>query len=43
MKFRDAEARSKGEAEIKQRFADCALNAKDDGGEFLLRPHSSRK
>jgi len=37
VKFRDAEARSKGEAEIKQRFTDYALNAKEDGGEFVLQ------
>ncbi|MDP1995626.1 MAG: protein translocase subunit SecD, partial [Gallionella sp.] len=37
IKFRDAEALSKGEEEIKQRFGDYALDAKDEGGEFLLR------
>ena len=37
IKFRDAEARSKGEEEIKQRFDDYALDSKDEGGEFLLR------
>ena len=35
--FRDADARSKGEAEIKQRFFDYTLNDKDEGGEFLLQ------
>src|SRR3989338_3448565 len=37
VKFRDAAARSKGEAEIKQRFSDFALSDKDAGGEFLLQ------
>ena len=37
VKFRDAEARGKGEEEIKQRFGDYALDSKDEGGEFLLR------
>ncbi|HUW26209.1 MAG TPA: protein translocase subunit SecD [Gallionella sp.] len=37
IKFRDAEARSKGEEEIKQRFGDYALSGKNEGGEFLLR------
>jgi len=37
VKFRDAEARSKGEEEIKQRFGDYALDSKDEGDEFLLR------
>ena len=37
VRFRDAEARSKGEAEIKQRFSDYTLNDKDEGGEFLLQ------
>ncbi len=37
VKFRDAEARSKGEEEIKQRFGDYALGSKDEGDEFLLR------
>jgi preprotein translocase subunit SecD len=36
VKFRDAEARSKGEAEIKQRFGGLLLTDKDEGGEFLL-------
>ena len=36
VKFRDAEARSKGEAEIKQRFPDYALNDKDESGEYNL-------
>lgn len=37
VKFRDAEARGKGEEEIRQRFDDYALDSKDEGGEFLLR------
>jgi preprotein translocase subunit SecD len=37
MKFRDAEARSAGESEIKQRFTDYLLNDVDDGGEYRLR------
>jgi len=36
VKFRDAAARAKGEEQLKQRFADYALNSKDEGGEFLL-------
>ena len=47
VKFRDAEARSKGEAEIKQRFTDYALNAKEAGGEFMLqatlKPEAERR
>jgi len=37
VKFRDTEARSKGEAEIKQRFTDYALDDMDEGGEHRLR------
>ncbi|MDH4286812.1 MAG: protein translocase subunit SecD [Gallionella sp.] len=37
VKFRDAAARGKGEAEIKQRFSDFALSEKETGGEFLLQ------
>ena len=37
VRFRDADARAKGEAELKQRFADYALADKDENGEFLLR------
>ncbi|MDP4029129.1 MAG: protein translocase subunit SecD [Gallionella sp.] len=37
VKFRDAEARGKGEEEIRRRFTDYALDAKEAGGEFLLR------
>ena len=36
VKFRDAEARSKGEAEIKQRFSDFTLNSADERGEYNL-------
>jgi preprotein translocase subunit SecD len=36
VKFRDTEARGKGEAEIRQRFGGLALNDKDEGGEYLL-------
>ncbi|MFA6920878.1 MAG: protein translocase subunit SecD [Gallionella sp.] len=37
VKFRDAASRSKGEEQLKQHFADYALNEKDIGGEFLLQ------
>ncbi len=37
VRFRDADARSKGEAEINQRFTDYALSAREAGGEFLLQ------
>jgi preprotein translocase subunit SecD len=37
VRFRDAETRGKGEAELKQRFADYALTDKDERGEFLLQ------
>ncbi|MGC2047959.1 MAG: protein translocase subunit SecD [Gallionella sp.] len=37
VKFRDAEARSAGEAEIKQRFTDYAINDIDESGEYKLR------
>ncbi|MFZ2303010.1 MAG: protein translocase subunit SecD [Gallionella sp.] len=47
VKFRDTEARNKGEAEIKQRFSDYALNAKESGGEFFLqatlKPEAERR
>lgn len=47
VKFRDADARSKGEAEIKQRFNDYELNAKEAGGEFVLqatlKPEAERR
>jgi preprotein translocase subunit SecD len=36
IKFRDAEARSLGESEIKQRFNGLLLNTKEEGGEYLL-------
>ncbi|MFZ5522654.1 MAG: protein translocase subunit SecD [Pseudomonadota bacterium] len=37
VKFRDAEARSVGEAEIKQRFTDYVLNDLEEAGEYKLR------
>ena len=37
VRFRDAETRGKGEAELKQRFADYALSDKDERSEFLLQ------
>jgi len=37
VKFRDAEARNVGEAEIKQRFTDYLLNDIDEGSEYKLR------
>ncbi|MBK9160801.1 MAG: protein translocase subunit SecD [Nitrosomonadales bacterium] len=37
VKFRDADARGKGEDELKQRFSDYVLAGKDEGGQFLLR------
>ncbi len=47
VRFRDAEARSKGEAEISQRFADYALSEKEAGGEFMLqatlKPEAERR
>ena len=36
VKFRDAEARGKGEAELKQRFTGLSFSEKDEGGEYLL-------
>jgi len=36
VKFRDAEARGKGEAELKQRFGGLAFSDKDEGSEYLL-------
>ncbi len=35
-KFRDAEARSKGEAELKQRFGGLEFNTREEGSEHLL-------
>ena len=47
VKFRDADARSKGEAEIKQRFSDYTLSDKDEGREFnvliTLRPEAEKR
>ena len=36
VKFRDAESRSKGEEEIKQRFSGLLLNSKEEGGDYVL-------
>ncbi len=36
VKFRDAEARSKGTAELRQRFGGLVFNDKNEGGEYLL-------
>jgi preprotein translocase subunit SecD len=36
VKFRTADARSKGEAEIKQRFSDYTFNDRDESGEYNL-------
>ena len=36
VKFRDAEARGKGEAELKQRFGGLVFSEKEEAGEFLL-------
>jgi len=36
VKFRDAEARSKGVAELKQRFGGLVFNDKDEGSDYLL-------
>jgi preprotein translocase subunit SecD len=36
-KFRDADARSKGEAELKQRFGGLEFNTREEGSDFLLR------
>ena len=47
VKFRDAESRSKGEAEIKQRFPDYMLNDKDEGKEYnllvTLKPEAEKR
>lgn len=47
VKFRDADARSKGEAEIKQRFPDYSLNDKDEGKEYnllvTLKPEAEKR
>ncbi|MDD4979240.1 MAG: protein translocase subunit SecD [Gallionella sp.] len=37
IKFRDADARDKGQAELKQRFSDFALTEKDQGSDYLLQ------
>ena len=47
VKFRDAGERSKGEAEISQRFADYARSTREEGGEYLLsialKPEAERR
>jgi preprotein translocase subunit SecD len=35
-RFRDADARSKGEAELKQRYGGLEFNSKEEGSDFLL-------
>ncbi len=37
VKFRDVASRTRGEEQLKQRFADYALIEKEEGGEFLLQ------
>jgi preprotein translocase subunit SecD len=39
VKFRDAETRTKGEAELKLRFSGLEFVTREDGGEFLLNAH----
>ena len=39
VKFRDAETRTKGEGELKQRFSGFEFVTSEDGGEFLLNAH----
>ncbi|MBI3221564.1 MAG: protein translocase subunit SecD [Nitrosomonadales bacterium] len=47
VKFRDADMRAKGEAEIRQRFSDYVLSAREEGGDFLLlatlKPEAERR
>ena len=47
VKFRDADARSKGETELKQRYSDYALNDRDQGREsqllVTLRPEAAKR
>jgi preprotein translocase subunit SecD len=43
VKFRDAASRAKGEEQLKQRFADYALNDKEEGGEFLVQAQLTPK
>ena len=47
VRFRDAAARSKGEAEISQQFTDYTLSDKEEGGAFLLqaalKPEAERR
>jgi preprotein translocase subunit SecD len=39
VKFRDAETRTKGEAELKQRFAGFEFVTQEEGSDFLLNAH----
>ena len=39
VKFRDAETRSKGEAELKQRFSGFEFVSREEGGDYLLNAH----
>jgi preprotein translocase subunit SecD len=39
VKFRDADTRSKGEAELKQRFGGFEFGSHEEGGDFLLTAH----
>lgn len=47
VKFRNADARDKGEAELKQRFSDYTLNSADSRGEYsllvTLKPQSEKR
>ncbi|OIR15505.1 protein translocase subunit SecD [mine drainage metagenome] len=38
-RFRDADSRSKGEAELKQRFSGLEFSTREEGSEFLLQAH----
>jgi preprotein translocase subunit SecD len=38
-RFRDADSRSKGEAELKQRFNGLEFSTREEGSEFLLQAH----
>ena len=47
VKFRDADARSKGESELKQRYSDYVLNDRDQGKEsqllVTLKPEAAKR
>ena len=47
VKFRDADTRSRGETEIKQRFSDYNLSEKDEGSEYhliaTLKPQAQKR